>query len=480
MGIFSWLSELFTESPPEPLVLGAELKCPCGTSHSYLYLETDEIDINNLPQANVEDCKAFYNISPFGTCRRSIMGAYEFPCEWCMNLAEQWENSEPQTMMSNGKEIITTKSTLVCLSSGKEIKPVTSGQEGTFAKQLILYAEMEQKYPGLLEILMEPYGSLYLNDGMLEMAFQFMEEQMALHDGELSLELIHDGTDPEWKVIKVILERLIPDCKTWTCYDFQQAINAGVWAGMDKIDEETKKEIYERKPKADSPSESYEYMMILDYDKLKLLQAGCLAKEEKIQTNAFDRWLEEHREFTSKLEDGLTQAICAALLCSSMVTVTPLEDQFLLPGSTSGNLIPQSGAGGAGLPANIGSGYQGYPIIGAIPGPVQGEPALPEGVGGGGAQYTGGTASIPDKAKAIAQQIKNNNGTPPKGYKGGKVYQNNPVNGGQKLPAGQNYREYDVNPYIKGQGRGVERIVIGDDGSVWYTNDHYRTFQRME
>ena len=91
-----------------------------------------------------------------------------------------------------------------------------------------------------------------------------------------------------------------------------------------------------------------------------------------------------------------------------------------------------------------------------------------------------GVKRIPKNARDVAHQIKNNNNTPPKGYKGGRVYQNNPINGAQKLPKGVNYREYDIYPYIKGQGRGTERIVIGDDGSVWYTNDHYQTFQRME
>lgn len=38
----------------------------------------------------------------------------------------------------------------------------------------------------------------------------------------------------------------------------------------------------------------------------------------------------------------------------------------------------------------------------------------------------------------------------------------------------------EVNPYVKGQNRGAERIVIGDDGSVWYTNNHYYTFTRIE
>ncbi len=93
----------------------------------------------------------------------------------------------------------------------------------------------------------------------------------------------------------------------------------------------------------------------------------------------------------------------------------------------------------------------------------------------------GGTNSIPDKASDIANQIKAKNGAVPQGYKGGRTYKNIPLEeGAQKLPKGINYKEYDINPYIKGQNRGTERIVIGDDGSVWYTNDHYFTFTKIE
>jgi guanyl-specific ribonuclease Sa len=92
----------------------------------------------------------------------------------------------------------------------------------------------------------------------------------------------------------------------------------------------------------------------------------------------------------------------------------------------------------------------------------------------------GGGNTIPDKAKDIANQVKSKNGAPPQGYKGGRAYNNQPINGGQKLPDNVQYKEYDINPYVKGQNRGAERIVIGDDGSVWYTNDHYQSFQRLE
>lgn len=38
------------------------------------------------------------------------------------------------------------------------------------------------------------------------------------------------------------------------------------------------------------------------------------------------------------------------------------------------------------------------------------------------------------------------------------------------------YREWDVNPKLPGRNRDAERIVTGDDGSAWYTDDHYRSF----
>ncbi|MFF0491196.1 ribonuclease domain-containing protein [Nocardia sp. NPDC004068] len=41
------------------------------------------------------------------------------------------------------------------------------------------------------------------------------------------------------------------------------------------------------------------------------------------------------------------------------------------------------------------------------------------------------------------------------------------------------YREWDVNPKVRGQTRDAERIVTGSDGSAYYTGDHYRTFTKM-
>jgi len=99
-----------------------------------------------------------------------------------------------------------------------------------------------------------------------------------------------------------------------------------------------------------------------------------------------------------------------------------------------------------------------------------------EGGGGGGNANT-----IPQHAYTMAQQIKANGGVQISGYKGGGTYRNIPSgSGGQQLPTGVNYKEYDINPYVQGQNRGAERIVMGDDNSVWYTNNHYMTFTQIK
>ena len=56
MGFLSWLFGKEND-PPEPLVLGAKLRCPYGDQDSYLMVFSDDIDINNLPKATVDDCR---------------------------------------------------------------------------------------------------------------------------------------------------------------------------------------------------------------------------------------------------------------------------------------------------------------------------------------------------------------------------------------------------------------------------------------
>ncbi len=278
-------------------------------------------------------------------------------------------------MIVNGREIITTKSTLICRTSGSEIKAVTTGQDAIYAKELIFYKEMIENYPGLLEILLDPYGSLYLDGEMYETAFKFLDDCLARHGGELSFEFIYGGTEVEGKMIQAVLERLNPDSQ------------------KDPLANKT----------------AYLSQLNLSITSFESVKAEGRARAEEIRTDPVKRWFEEHQKFTSELEDGLKQALCAALLSSAIVTTTPIE-------GPSGSLVPQTGIGGSKLPATINPYiYNEYNIIGGLPGAVQ--PQLPS-LGGGNTGGNGGVTideiinSLPEttNGKGVARNFESGGG----------------------------------------------------------------------
>lgn len=82
----------------------------------------------------------------------------------------------------------------------------------------------------------------------------------------------------------------------------------------------------------------------------------------------------------------------------------------------------------------------------------------------------------PPKARDVLAEIARRGGEPPTGYVGGRRFENRE----RRLPPGR-YREYDVNPRVRGRDRGPERLVIeGRTGRAYYTPDHYRTFIPIE
>jgi len=93
---------------------------------------------------------------------------------------------------------------------------------------------------------------------------------------------------------------------------------------------------------------------------------------------------------------------------------------------------------------------------------------------------------IPQYARDVADYAVNHNGNSPPGYVGNRTFRNDGRNNGAVLPRTDSvgnpitYKEYDVHLYRRGVNRGAERVVIGSDGSKYYTNDHYRTFTKFE
>lgn len=89
-----------------------------------------------------------------------------------------------------------------------------------------------------------------------------------------------------------------------------------------------------------------------------------------------------------------------------------------------------------------------------------------------------GSASIPSYVYTIYEYIQQHHASP-SGFEGGRIFHNRehhlpPIdhNGAMIL-----YHEWDVHPHERGMNRGAERLITGDDGSAYYTRDHYNSFQ---
>jgi guanyl-specific ribonuclease Sa len=83
-----------------------------------------------------------------------------------------------------------------------------------------------------------------------------------------------------------------------------------------------------------------------------------------------------------------------------------------------------------------------------------------------------GTTAVPQKARDLLTAIEARDGRPLPGYVGSREFQNRE----RRLPRGR-YREYDVNPKLRGRPRDGERIVIEQQShKAYYSPDHYQTF----
>lgn len=68
----------------------------------------------------------------------------------------------------------------------------------------------------------------------------------------------------------------------------------------------------------------------------------------------------------------------------------------------------------------------------------------------------------------------------------GEDFNNNPKKGETKLPEQTSdgskitYKEFDAETTPTGKGRGKKRFVHGSDASTYYTDDHYKTFKKVQ
>ena len=98
---------------------------------------------------------------------------------------------------------------------------------------------------------------------------------------------------------------------------------------------------------------------------------------------------------------------------------------------------------------------------------------------------------LPDEAQEYYKRYVNDNWeTTSKELEGrtqaGEDFNNNPKKGETKLPEQTSdgskitYKEFDAETTPSGKGRGKKRFVHGSDGSTYYTDDHYKTFRKVQ
>jgi len=108
----------------------------------------------------------------------------------------------------------------------------------------------------------------------------------------------------------------------------------------------------------------------------------------------------------------------------------------------------------------------------------------PVGSSKGGAARAAVDPQLAAKALKVLQAV-DGTGKPPKGYQGGRAFQNDGRGGTALLPRRQlgggvvTYLEYDVNPYRPGVNRGPQRLVLGSDRSAYVTGDHYVSWWQL-
>lgn len=331
MGWFSWLpgmSEKKEEKPPEPLVLGATLSCIYGSQDSYLDLDTNGLDINGLPEACVEDCVVNKNISPFGKCHVGEM------CEYQIAIEGIWQNPEPQKVMKNGKEIITTKSILKCKEASEPFTIKNSGQDGGHAKDILFIRYVKIEYPNLYKILEDQYGSLYL-EGNYEEGIEFLSKRLNANNGEIEIINMYDPNNIEGKFILATLERLLVDCKTKSFEDFMEALeHTATQNEMNNLSGWDKNN--------------------LNLTMIELLKQDCKKTAERIDNDPAYRAMEKHKVFSSWGAESMnTIAYTTVLTASAMAAMNTGKGNTSQKSSNQNSTDPNSTTQKSTIPAKV-------------------------------------------------------------------------------------------------------------------------------
>ena len=176
---------------------------------------------------------------------------------------------------------------------------------------------------------------------------------------------------------------------------------------------------------------------ILDQLLLEVIQAQAEWYAALVAQDGFHRLLEENIAFAANLSNAMTSLATGAIMWGSMKPGPPVQPKPPKPkGPPSEQRIPKVDIDS--LPPNVQNAFHKYNKAG-WKGNVSGQTP---GTGAGG-------------------KWKNKNGTLPKTDARGNSI---------------DYREFDVNNKAPDAGRDAQRFVVGSDGTVYYTGNHYKSF----
>jgi len=279
------------KGPPEALVFGAKLRCTRSLTPSFLFVPTDFMDINNLPKACVIDREPEVNIPLFGTCHCGMFATN--PC--MMQLPPEWTNPEAQSESINGYAIITTHSFIVCDMFSGMITPIDSGQSGEIASELMFLLDIEEQYPGLLDALMNPYGSIYIPVDMHEDVLDLLKQVIEREGGSVFLMTL-DGNSLLGPIVLAALGHLVPSL------DVSNPLN--LLSGLENT--------ITRSGVINDADAHY-----LDAEMHEVLTKDSKWYAGEVAKGGIYKWQEEHKMLLSYLADVATTAAYAAVIYAS-------------------------------------------------------------------------------------------------------------------------------------------------------------------
>ena len=154
----------------------------------------------------------------------------------------------------------------------------------------------------------DPYGSLYLHDGMCENAIQFLEDSLK-RNGDMEMASLYGEYDMEGQLIRSALGHLLVTCDVSRLELFVEGLSTrGVINGMEEV------------PGWDA--------RILNEEMLEMVRREYPETAERIETKSYYRWQEEHKKALSVLGQMSMELANGLMFYECMIAEKPYWERI--------------------------------------------------------------------------------------------------------------------------------------------------------